>query len=267
MTPALADSALELRLTRDERDVAAAQALRYRVFVEEMGATVSRACHAVRREIDPFDDVCEHLVVIDHAASSPGHPAVVGAYRLLRRSVAERAGGFYTAGEYDLGSLLATRGEVLELGRSCVVPAHRGGHVVQLLWRGLCNYIDRHDVDVMFGCASLPGTDPEAVAQALSWLHLHHRAPASFRPSALPACRVAMDILAPADIDETLARRQLPPLLKGYLLAGAMVGDGACLDRDFNTIDVCVLLPSERVRQRNRKRFERPVRQPILAAA
>jgi putative hemolysin len=267
MFPELVHTALELRLARDTRDVAAAQALRYRVFVEEMGARVSVGCHALRREIDPFDGVCDHLLVIDRAASRPGHPVAVGAYRLLRRGVAEKAGGFYTAGEFDLRPLLDTRGEVLELGRSCVAPEHRGGHVVQLLWRGLCDYVERHDIDVMFGCASLPGTDPFAVAQALSWLHWHHRASSSFRPSALPARRLSMDLLAPHEIDEALARRQLPPLLKGYLLAGAKVGEGACLDMSFNTIDVCVLLPFECVRQRNRKRFQRPARQPILAAA
>ena len=267
MFTGLEHAALELRFARDPRDIVAAQALRYRVFVEEMGARVSVGCHALRREIDPFDDACDHLVVIDHAASTPGRPVAVGVYRLLRRSVAEKAGGFYSAGEFDLRPLLADRGEVLELGRSCVAPEHRGGHVVQLLWRGLCDYVLRHDIDVMFGCASLAGTDPQAVAQALSWLHLHHRAPVSFRPSALPAGRVAMDLLAPHEIDEATARRQLPPLLKGYLLAGAKVGEGASLDRAFGTIDVCVLLPSEGIRQRNRKRFQRPAKAPILAAA
>ncbi|WP_035486118.1 GNAT family N-acetyltransferase [Geminicoccus roseus] len=267
MSPGIQDGVMELRLAEDPREIAAAQALRYRVFVEEMGAGTSPACHKLRRDIDPFDALCDHLLVIDRAASRPGAPVVVGSYRLLRRSVAERAGGFYTAGEFDISGLLASRGELLELGRSCVAPEHRGGHVVQLLWRGLCDYVDRHGIDVMFGCASLPGTDPDAVAHALSWLHRHHRAPASFRPAALRGQRVEMDILPPGQIDETLAKRQLPPLLKGYLLAGAVVGDGASLDPLFNTIDVCVLLPCEGVRQRNRRRFQKPVRPPVLAAA
>jgi putative hemolysin len=261
------DGALELRLADDPREIEAAQALRYRVFVEEMGAEASPACRALRLDIDPFDALCDHLVVIDRAMSRPGRPKVVGAYRLLRREVAERTGGFYTAGEFDIGGLLASRGALLELGRSCVAREHRGGHVVQLLWRGLCDYVDRHGIDLMFGCASLPGTDPQAVAHVLSWLHLHHRAPAPFRPSALGSGRVAMDLLPPERIDETLAKRQLPPLLKGYLLAGALVGEDAWLDPVFRTIDVCVLLPCERVRQRHRRRFQKPVRPAILAAA
>lgn len=267
MSPFLQEGALELRLAENPKEIAAAQALRYRVFVEEMGAGVSAACHALRRDIDPFDDRCDHLLVIDRAASVPGVPAVVGAYRLLRRSVACQAQGFYTAGAFDIRALLATRGELLELGRSCVAPAHRGGRVVQLLWRGLSDYAERHGIDVMFGCASLPGTDPAALAHALSWLHLHHRAPGSFRPTALAQHRLAMDILPPDRIDELQARRQLPPLLKGYLLAGATVGDGASLDLEFNTIDVCVLLPCAQVRQRNRRRFQKTTGPTARAAA
>ena len=248
-------------------EVKAAQELRYRVFVEELGAQVSARCHAEQREADRFDECCDHLLVIDRAASAPRLPNVVGAYRLLRRSVAERSSGFYTAGEFDIAPMLAARGEVLELGRTCVAPAHRGGQVVQLLWRGLCDYLDLHRIDLMFGCASLPGTDVAALEHALSWLHLHHRAPAAFRPAALAENRVDMDILPTGEIDPALAWRQLPPLLKGYLLTGAVVGDGAAVDHLFKTIDVCVMLPCESIRQRSRRRFQRPTRLAKLAAA
>ena len=267
MRPFLQQGVLELRLAEDPSEVAAAQSLRYRVFVEEMGADTDASCHAQRREIDPFDQWCDHLLVIDRGRSRPGVPAVVGAYRLLRRSVAERADGFYTAGEFDISGLLATRGEVLELGRTCIAPEHRGGSVVQLLWRGLCGYLERYRIDTMFGCASLPGVDPAKVDHALSWLHLHHRAPSSFRPTALAASRVDMQILPPDRVDPVVARQQLPPLLKGYLLAGAVVGDGASIDRVFKTIDVCVLLPCEHIRERNRQRFQKPARPAVLAAA
>lgn len=267
MDAAWYDGALEIRLTRDARDIEAAQRLRYRVFVEEMGAQVPGACHAERREFDPFDAICDHLVVIDHRRSTPELPAVVGAYRMLRRSVAEANSGFYTAGEFDITRLLSTRRELAELGRSCVAPEHRSGQVVQLLWRGLFAYVERHDIDTLFGCASLPGNDPDSIAQALGWLWRDYQAPETWRPRPLPDRRLAFEPLPDHLIDETTARRQLPPLLKGYLMSGALVGEGAVVDELFKTIDVCVLLPTERLRARNRRHFAKPARVPVALAA
>lgn len=266
MSPCLHDDRYELREARDPAEVAAAQALRYRVFVEEGGALADAAGRSLRRDIDRFDAHCDHLIVIDHAATGRDRPAVVGTYRLLRQEVARAAGGFYSASEFDLACLLGGQGRLLELGRSCVAPEHRGGHVLQLLWRGLASYVATHGIDLMFGCASLPGTRPDAHAHALAWLHHRHLAPTHCRPTARGE-RVAMDLLPTDAVDEALARRQLPPLLKGYLLAGAVVGEGAVIDRAFNTIDVCVLLPTARLRQRNLRRFQRPAAPALRVAA
>lgn len=257
---------LELRLTRDEPAIAAAQRLRYRIFYEEMGAVPTAAMRATRLDADRFDAVADHLVVVDLERSTERRPEIVGCYRVLRESVARAQGGFYTAGEFDLGAVRAPYGEIMELGRSCVAPEYRNGAVMQLLWRGIADYLDRHGVGLMLGCASLPGTDPDAVAPALSFLHHHVLAPPGLRPRAVADRYVPIDRLPAAAIDSRAALRLLPPLLKAYLRMGGMIGDGAVIDRQFNTIDVCLVLPTEKVRA-NYQRHYRQQRLPAVAAA
>ncbi|HEY0836986.1 MAG TPA: GNAT family N-acyltransferase [Azospirillum sp.] len=241
-------SSLEVRLAADAREIDAAQALRYRVFHDEMGATL--ASGVAGRDVDAFDAACDHLVILDHEAAPGG--AVVGTYRLMRRSMAERCGGFYTATEFDIAPLLAYPGELLELGRSCVDPVYRTGATMQLLWQGISAYVLRHGVGLMFGCASLPGTDLDALAPALAYLHRNHLAPPALRARALSGRRVDLDPLAvrAASGDEVAARFEpragtagLPPLLKGYLRVGGFIGDGAVVDHAFNTTDVCLIVP------------------------
>ena len=118
------DDHLEVRLAATPGEIDAAQALRYRVFFEEMGARPSAEAARSRRDRDRFDDYCDHLLVIDRARGI-GPSTIVGTYRLLRRSVAARHEGFYTETEFDIAPLLAVEGELLELGRSCVEAAYR----------------------------------------------------------------------------------------------------------------------------------------------
>ncbi len=242
-----------MRLARSAADVDAAQALRYRVFYDEMGARPSPEAAARRRDVDAFDAVCDHLLVTDHER---GTETVVGTFRLLRRSVAERVGRFYTADEYDIDKLLAVEGELLELGRSCVDGAYRNRATIQLLLRGIGAYVSRYDVVLMFGCASLPGVDPQAQALALACLYHNHLAPPALRPRALAERYVDMNLMAPEAIDRRAALAALPPLIKGYLRAGCHVGDGAVIDHQFRTTDVCVVLEVGRVAHRFRQRYE-----------
>ena len=123
--------------------------------------------------------------MVDLERGTERQPCVVGCYRVLRESVARAGGGFYTAHEFDLGGVRCADGEIMELGRSCVEPEYRTGAVMQLLWRGIADYIDSHRVGLMLGCASLPGTDPEAAAMVLSFLHHNVLAPEGLRPRAL----------------------------------------------------------------------------------
>jgi len=251
--------ALQVRLAETVQDIAAAQALRYRIFYEEMGAQPSAEMARLKRDFDSFDGVCDHLLVVDYARGS-GAQAVVGTYRLIRRPAAERHGGFYTAAEYDIARMVAYPGEILELGRSCVDAAARNRPTMQLLWRGIAAYVFHHDIALMFGCASLPGIDADALAVPLSYLYHHHLAPPALRPRAVPERYVDMRRLDPAAIDPARSLAELPPLIKGYLRLGGFVGDGAVIDHQFNTTDVCVVVKTDLVTDKYYRHYERQAR-------
>jgi putative hemolysin len=237
---------IELRLAESEDEIRAAQALRYRIFYEEMSAEPTAEMQRLRRDFDSFDDYCDHLLVIDRALPA-GPRRVVGTYRLLRRAMAEKRGQFYSVDEYDIRQILAFPGEILELGRSCIEPAYRQRSIMQLMWRGIADYVMYHEIGLMFGCASLAGVDPAAHALALSYLHHHHLAPANLRPRALPSRYVAMNMMPRDRVDARAALGQLPPLIKGYLRLGGFVGDGAVIDNQFHTTDVSVVVVTDRV--------------------
>ena len=145
----------------------------------------------------------------------------------------------------------------MELGRSCIEADHRSGGTMQLLWRGIAEYVLAHDVGLMFGCASLPGVEPEALALPLSYLYHHHLAPPALRARALPERRVDMNIVPPGDIAPRTALHMLPPLIKGYLRLGGFVGEGAVVDHDFGTTDVCVVVKTEWVTDRYLRHYTR----------
>jgi L-ornithine Nalpha-acyltransferase len=248
---------LELRLARDARDLRAAQRLRYEVFVAELGGDGAGVDHDARLERDRYDDGYEHLLLIDLDRDPARLEDVVGVYRLLRSDRAAHAGGFYTATEYDLAPLLETGRRLLELGRSCVHRDYRGGPAMFLLWNALAEYVIAHEVEVLFGVASFHGTDLAALAQPLSFLHHNHLAPPDLRVRALPGHYTAMDVLAPEAVDRRAALAAIPPLIKGYLRLGGHVGDGAFIDRDFNTTDVCLVMDTMRMSARRREGYLR----------
>lgn len=252
----LRSGTLEVRLARTPEDVAAAQALRYRVFYDEMNAKPSPEMAAARRDFDSFDDVADHLLVIDHALGD-GPESVVGTYRLIRREAAAKHGGFYTADEYDIAKILAFDGPILELGRSCTDSRYRNRPTMQLLWRGIAAYVFHHGIELMFGCASLPGNDVEQLAPALSYLHHNHLAPEELRPHALPALFTEMNRLPPDGYDAKRVLAGLPPLIKGYLRLGGFVGQGAVIDPQFNTTDVCVIVKTGQVTESYYRHYAR----------
>lgn len=239
--------ALEVRLARSKGDVKRAQKLRYKVFYKDGSAIADAPTMLAQRDKDAFDKICDHLLVIDHAAKPAlsGKQPVVGTYRLLRQDVAERHGGFYTNDEFDISGLMKRQSglKFLELGRSCVLPPYRTKRTVELLWHGVWTYVRRHNLDVMIGCASFEGTDPDRLALPLSFLHHFAAAPEGWRAGALSSRRVEMNRIAKDSIDTKAALRMLPPLIKGYLRVGAFVGDGAVIDHQFGTTDVLIVLP------------------------
>lgn len=252
----VANGALQVRLATSPADIDAVQALRYRIFYETMGAKPSCDMARLRRDSDPFDEICDHLMVLDHARGE-GADAVVGTYRLIRREAARRCGRFYSAAEYDITRLVTYPGPVLELGRSCVDPAYRARAVMPLLWSGIAAYVFHYDIELMFGCASLPGTDPEQLAVPLSYLYHHRLAPPELRTRALPERYVDMRRLKPGSFDPERTLSVLPPLIKGYLRLGGFVGDGAVIDHQFNTIDVCIVVKTDLVAEKYSRHYER----------
>jgi putative hemolysin len=259
--PVLAISgSLEVRLAETEHEVEQAQRLRYSVFYQEMSAIPSPQMREAGRDFDKYDEVCDHLLVVDREAhDEDGQPLVVGTYRLTREHDAARVGGFYTASEYDIAPMLnglPAGTKFLELGRSCVLKSYRSRPgTMQLLWKGLLAYVARFDIDLMFGCASLSGTDPEALSLPLSYLHHFHAMPAELRVSARPELFTAMDRLAADEIPQREGLRSLPPLLKGYVRAGCCIGNGAVIDRQFGTTDVFIYFPLSGIDARYKSRF------------
>ena len=243
-----------LRLAESVAEVRAAQALRYRIFYQDMAAKPSAEVAALERDFDEFDEYCDHLLMLDQSLGT-GPDSVIGTYRLMRREAAARCGQFYSADEYDISKLLEHRGEILELGRSCIDPDYRKGWAMQLLWKGIVAYVMAYDVELMFGCASLPGTDPMALAVPLTYLHRHHLAPAELRPRAVASRYQAMDLAGDVEILPRQALREMPPLIKGYLRLGGYVGDGAVVDHEFGTTDVCVVVQMASVTGKYRRHY------------
>lgn len=244
---------LEVFIASRAEEIEASQRLRYEVFFKEMGAKPTPEITATRRDQDAFDEVCDHLLVVEHQPD--GETKVVGTYRLLRRDSMKKIGRFYSAGEYDIGPILHYHGEILEVGRSCVDAAYRNRAVMQLLWRGIGAYVARFNIGLMFGCASFAGTDPRAHAMALSYLHHYHLAPEALRPVALPERYVEMNLMEKDAVDVREAFSALPALIKGYLRLSGYVGAGAVIDPEYNTTDVSIVVKTDLVTQKYAQRY------------
>lgn len=253
-----------IRLAANPDEIRAAQHLRYKVFYEEYAATPTDEMAAEKRDFDAYDDVADHLVVVDESISDP-RQRIVGTYRLLRREAVQKIGAFYSSSEYDLSPILGGKMNVLELGRSCVLAEYRTRPILQLLWQGITDYMLDHNIGMMFGCASLYGTDISALSQQLAYLYHYHLAPEELRARALDGRYVDMNLHAKESIDAKAAFSALPALIKGYLRLGAYIGDGAVIDHQFNTVDVCIILPMKQVAERYRKFYARKVNRYIPA--
>ncbi|TZG38740.1 GNAT family N-acetyltransferase [Agrobacterium sp. B1(2019)] len=236
---------LETRLARNEREIDAAQSVRYRVFVEEMKARLPAEAMRRKRDIDAWDSVCDHLLVLDKSIEGDSEDQIVGTYRLLRQEIALANNGFYSASEFDIAGLVARHPgkRFMELGRSCVLPEYRTKRTVELLWQGNWAYAVKHRMDAMIGCASFPGVQPEAHALALSFLHHNCLAKGEWEAFALPELYHEMDLVPAEALNARKALNAMPPLIKGYMRLGAMFGSGAVVDHAFNTTDVLVVLP------------------------
>ncbi len=245
--------ALEVRLATTRCEIHHAQKLRYRVFFEEGGAVADPAARLIGRDVCRFDRVCDHLIVVDNSvARIDGSPTVVGAYRLLRQEIAEANFGFYSAREFQVGSLIARHPgrRFLELGRSCVARGYRGKRTIELLWRGIWSYASRHGVDAMFGCASFPGADAHAHAVTMRCLRGEDKIAGIWRVDARASRAVVDGRSEETPLSPREALRAMPPLIKGYWRLGAKFSPEAVVDRRFGTTDLFVVLPIEDIKSR-----------------
>ena len=241
---------LEARLAETAEEIDAAQRLRYEVFFRERGRADAKTLS--ERDADLFDDICDHLIVVDTARGGDIRSRLVGTYRLLPpgRVTGAPTGsgqGYYSADEFDVATLVSRhpRRRFLELGRSCVISAYRSKRTAELLWQGIWAYARAREIDVMMGCASFPGTVPAAHALALGYLHHNHGAEAPWQTRARPERFVDMDLMPSEAIGFRDAINAMPPLIKGYLRLGAMVAEGCVIDHDFGTTDIFIVLPIE----------------------
>lgn len=246
------DPDFKLKLAETPEELMAAQRLRYRVFVEELGGAGALVDHAARLEKDRFDPFFDHMILIDNAMDAPEIDRVVGVYRLLRGDAAGQIGQFYSEDEYDLTALKQSGRKLLELGRSCLLPEYRGGAAMFHLWNGLAAYVYEHEIEVLFGVASFHGTDVEALAAPLSLLHHRHLAPEDLRVRAQPAHYQSMNLIPEDQIDRRKAMLEVPALIKAYLRLGGFVGEGAFVDHAFNTTDVCLVMDTQRMNQKQK---------------
>jgi len=240
-----------VHIARTEQDLRAAKRLRYQVFIEELGGSGTLVDHDNKLEQDRFDPFFDHLLLTDETRGK-----VVGVYRVMRCDQARAAGSFYSESEYNLAPLLASGRRLLELGRSCLHSEYRGGPALFHLWSALASYIAEHKIEVLFGVASFHGTDPTALAEPLSLLHHRHLAPEYLRVTARPSCFQRMDLIGENGLDRRAAMLQVPSLIKSYLRLGGFVGQGAFIDRSFNTTDVCLILDTAQMNQRQARIYQ-----------
>ncbi|MEM6812016.1 MAG: GNAT family N-acyltransferase [Pseudomonadota bacterium] len=251
---------IEVKLAENSQEVEEAQRLRFKVFYEEFGAVPSQTILDHQIDFDDYDQYADHLIVIDHAKGS----RVAGTYRLLRYQKAMEFGQFYSSSEYNIKPLLKYKEGLLELGRSCVLEPYRSKAILHILWKGIADYLSDHKIELLFGCASLHGTNIDELSEQLSYLYHFHRSKELLRPVALPDRFVNMNLHSKDTIDVKRVFNNLPPLIKGYLRVGATVGDGAVIDHQFNTTDVCVVLSMSDANEKYIKHYERENNKPVI---
>ena len=233
-------SSFRAELARSAAALEAAQRLRYTVFAEEMGATLHTSVPGLDQ--DRFDPYCRHLIVRDALGQ------VIGCTRILTANAAQRAGGFYSQTEFELGPVLALPGRLAEIGRTCIHPDHRSGAAISTLWSGLAGLIATWGIDYLIGCASIPlGTESGA-----AWALYADLAPRYLLPESL---RVIPHLPLPRHDGLIPQRPALPPLLKAYLRLGARLGGPPCLDPHFKAADVFILLATAQIERRYARHF------------
>lgn len=249
-------SNLSVRFAQTAEELRSAQRLRYRVFVEELGADASDEQHLMRQEIDALDEHALHLCLFDQTleAERP-EDSVVGVYRLIDAKSAENMGGFYSQSEFNIDRILALKGSKLELGRSCMDIEYRGGMGMAMLWASLAEYIEAENIRYLFGAASYTSKHFEAIDESLSYLHHKFLAQENERAVVKPEFEYQYNSIPHDQIDTLKAMKNTPSLIKSYLRLGGKIGQGAYHDQSFNTVDLFIFMDTHSMIEKRKSMY------------
>ncbi|MGY9026841.1 MAG: GNAT family N-acetyltransferase [Candidatus Puniceispirillales bacterium] len=245
-----------IKLAEKRSEIKHAQSLRYSVFYKERNARASLSKKLFRRDYDQVDNFADHLIVIDKTRKNFNNK-IIGTYRLMRGDLASQFGGFYTSAEFDLYNIvnLFKKNEILELGRSCVHQDYRNGTTMNLLWKAIANYVNMYDIKILLGCVSFPGTDVIKFSNQLSYLKQNHSLPKELSVESLDNNIYPTDNSENKNLSDIKTFVKLPPLIKGYLRVGGKVSESFFVDHEFNTIDLCVVVKTDNINDKYKKKF------------
>jgi putative hemolysin len=246
---------LTVRLAETEAEIVAAQRLRFEVFSRVRDAAFSDEVLKERRDVDVYDPSCDHLIVVDPSRKDEENLGIIGTYRMMARSKRQDDPGFYTEKYFDISCFDGIEGEIVEMGRVCIDADYKSRAVMQWLWKGIAGYVLDNDVRILFGCAGWDGINPGEHRNLLSYLHNEFLAPERIRPVAEGPDRLEFECLPPDAVDEKAAIAEIPSIIRGYSRMGGYIGEGAVINRNFNTTMVCIVVEMASVTTRYMKRF------------
>ena len=240
-----------IKIAENNLEIKKAQSLRYKIFFEEKNIKKKKLKFFLQRDFDFYDKISDHLIIIDNNRKVKDN--VIGTYRLLRGNLAKLYKGFYTEQEFDISNLKKnfSSKNILELGRSCIHPEYRSGIILKLLWQGISKYIKIYKIKLLMGCASFNGTNPSKFEDEFSLLYKCYRLPKNYDVDSLQNNQISLK----KNFDNFTILNKLPPLIKGYLRAGGMVSKNFYIDREFETIDYCVIMLTEKIVSRYHNKF------------
>ena len=244
-----------VKLAEKKSELKNAQALRYSVFYKEKKAKPTISKKILRLDYDKLDKFADHLIVIEKNDKGIKNK-IVGTYRLLHGDMAYHLGGFYTSSEFDLSTILRSYkyNQILELGRSCVHQDYRKGSIMNLLWKAIAEYVKLYDIKILLGCASFHGTDVMKYSNELSYLRKNFSLSDDLSVKSLDK-NIYPNYTKTSSYNNLSTFLKLPPLIKGYLRLGGKVSYDCFVDYKFNSIDLCVIVNTDKIDQKYKKKF------------
>ena len=245
-----------IKIAEKKLELKKAQALRYSVFYKEKKAIPTISKKILRLDYDKVDKFADHLIVIDNNRKGIKNK-IVGTYRLLRGDIVAHCGEFYTSSEFDLSKILNSyeNNKILELGRSCVHQDYRNGTIMNLLWKAIAEYVKLYDIKILLGCASFHGTDVMKYTNELSYLRKNFSLPDELSVKSLDSKIYPAYTEIDSNNNDLRTFVKLPPLIKGYLRVGGKVSHDCYVDYKFNTIDLCVIVNTNNIDEKYKKKY------------